>query len=197
MHYKILPALSATILLVAGLCATARAQRLPYFRPDIFRITPVIGMGEGLFMKKNATTYGVGMSYEHVFGRSQTVGVYLPFYFGVKSKTNSFNKNYSYLFNPGVKVYPMGQHIITYAVGASFLAVMGEDGYVRRDEGYFRAGVTVNNYCTMNFTPRFNLNFEFGIGPTFFNRYTDASAQSHRLNETIYSQASLHIGYRL
>mgnify|MGYP003583051507 FL=1 len=66
MHYKILPALPATILLVASLCASARAQRLPCFRPDIFRITPVIGMGEGLFMKKNATTYGVGMFYEHV-----------------------------------------------------------------------------------------------------------------------------------
>lgn len=177
---------------------------------NILRVTPITVMDIGA---------GFGLSYEHLFGREQMVGITLPVSLILEDRGNGYfssgnngnpspTETYLY-FTPGLKIYPFGQRKITYALGPSLMLgygggkewrygnATGKPVDVRRT----RFAVIANNYVNFNFTKSFSLGLEAGAGIRYMDRerlsVPDIYNRKNLSNGMgVTGQVSLTIGFR-
>lgn len=181
----------------------------PVYGENIIRFNPMTAMDIGT---------GPGISYEHIFGEDQNIGLVLPFSLllnnedGYTGYNNNHYDTYFY-FTPGLKFYPFGQRRCTYAIGPNLMLGYGggeriESIYDQATNSYyydefksrvFRLGILVNNYFNFQVTPAFSIGASAGLGA----RYIDHETQTRSGHEVTYNhpitvtgQFSLSIGYR-
>ncbi|MNT22665.1 hypothetical protein D3C72_1580580 [compost metagenome] len=181
------------------------------YKSNIVRINPIGFFSSTLGMGDNPTP-SMGISYERILDKEGQVSVNLPVYIGIKrSNKTHFNSwmddaritNFSTFINPGIKIYPKGQQLKNYAVGPSFFAIYANDdsyfwsnGAGRRlDMQYVNAGLLLNNYWTLNITPKFNLGMELSTGLSFFNRRVSDGTSSDP-GKTFVIALGFQAGYR-
>ncbi|HTO15716.1 MAG TPA: hypothetical protein VLZ83_08090 [Edaphocola sp.] len=162
------------------------------------------------FYPLNAFTYGgvgFGLSYERIVDKKGLIGIQLPVHLGLSSGYNS-NSNYdaTFMFNPGLKIYPWGQRKTTYALGTSLFMTSGKETReswgggpttIMTNYNTFSTGIMINQYLQFNITENINLGFEFGAGPSYINTRKDVA------NNTTFSDGidgmvlfGFHFGYR-
>jgi hypothetical protein len=200
MNSKIL----STLLLPCFLSTSATAQQTRY-GSNIIRLTPLSGFGQTF--KKYDGHWSIGMSYEHILGRKQRIGICIPFYYGLNVQTevvlsNGITiNNYAYLWNPGVKFYPFGQTRLNYALGPSVFAAYGDAstyiGMGRTEIATYRKyGMMINNYLHFNCTPLFNICMELAIGISPINKRKVAFQQEQSLETTSFIKLGFQVGFR-
>lgn len=200
------------LALTLGIAQTVLAQdsRTEY-GPNILRVNPIgfvtPGAGSG-----DDPTSSFGLSYERILGKEEQFSIYLPVYIGIKrSNKTSFNNwmddaritNYSVFVNPGIKFYPFGHRIRSYAVGPSLFAISGNDDYYFRSNGsgrrvdkqYRTAGVLLNHFITINITSKFNLGIELSSGLSLWNRNIH-DGKTYNPGTTFVIALGIQAGYR-
>lgn len=152
---------------------------------------------------------GLGIGYERLLDDEGKLGLNLPVYMGLtNSSDGSMNvtTNTTFMFNPGVKFYPMGQRRVTYGIGASLFGSVGNrDEYVYFNNGArrlvnkneVRAGMLVNNSVQFNIGKKFNLGLDLGLGPSYLN-HSNNRTTGERYSDGIEFMASFgfHLGFR-
>lgn len=154
---------------------------------------------------------GLGLGYERILTEDGKLGVKIPFHLGMRSQWDQFGgpggrntTNYALMFNPGIKFYPSGQRKVTYGLGFSIFGITATND---RYEGVWNGtsrfvagssthlGMMVDNSLQFNLSPKFNIGMEVGLGPSYFNRYTqDNSTWSDPLG--FMGSFNFHMGYR-
>ncbi len=172
---------------------------------NFVRLTPI------KFLDLSAV--GIGLEYEHLFGKDKMFGLSIPVTIMFKQSGvpdiygNTSDMKYSpyFFINPGLKVYPMGQRKVSYAVGPSFMFGYGIEKewqvlsgpvnsytkYIERNN--LRLGLIIMNYLNFQFTRNFSMSIDAGIGIRYLNHYTNP-----KVNDDIIptGQFSLGFGYR-
>lgn len=189
----------AAALFLTILIGSVQAKS-PDERPNIVRIMPL-----AIFEDRNI---GMGVSYERLIGKSHKLGINIPFYYGYKVLSYGTEDYMPYgdflMFNPGVKFYLVNKTKVTFAIGPSIFASFGKGEH--NVAGNFtissypitsrEVGFLANGYIRFNITPRFNLGFELGLGPTFLTQYTNEQQQKTTESSHVYGVGSFHFGYR-
>lgn len=186
----------------------------PEYGANILRLAPITAMDVGV---------GFAVSYERLFGAEQRFGVILPVSLLLENK-NSPNINTTYspsryntyvYFTPGVKLYPFGQRKVTYAIGTNLMIGYGGGSeWQSRTDAYgiihldavqttrWRLGVLLNNYVNFQFSKKFNLGIDGGLGIRYLDRVSYSGSQYYAGNGDfsdgidITGQFSLTLGYR-
>lgn len=201
----------------SGPVATPPSSPDQQYKTNIVRVSPTTAMDVGV---------GFGAGYEKIIGKAQMIGIVLPVYMLLEKKNNySFNadlkgsKYYTYVyFTPGIKIYPMGQRKVTYAIGPNLMIGYGGGNdwqYQVEPDGSrhlynikttrWRVGLLVNNYVNIQVSQSFNLGLEGGLGFRYLDRVTFSGSESYAsyagngdLNSglDITGQFSLTLGYR-
>lgn len=180
-----------------------RKNRQPVldYGTNILSITPFAAMDVGV---------GIGMSYEKILGADQSVGLVLPVYvlfdnFDENSYYGYENTGSYFYFAPGLKIYPFGHRKATYSIGPNLFVGGGTSKTTQYDfnGGYnytqevsrFRLGILINNYLTFQFTKKFNLGLQGGLGVRYIDRETiDGYSNNRGIVPT--GQFSVTLGYR-
>ncbi|WP_118950579.1 hypothetical protein [Taibaiella helva] len=187
------------------------------YRTNIARIAPTTAMDVGV---------GFGIGYEKILGKAQMIGIVLPVYMLLEKKNNytfdvpyKGSKYYTYVyFTPGIKIYPMGQHKVTYAVGPNLMLGYGGGNdwqYQVEADGSehlysvkttrWRLGFLINNYVNFQVSKSFNLGLEGGLGIRYMDRVTYSGSNAYaayagngefNYGLDITGQFSLTLGYR-
>jgi hypothetical protein len=175
---------------------------------NIIRIIPFTAMDIGV---------GFGLSYESIVSKDKVIGIHLPFYLMTETNLDNFNNNNSssfertyFYFNPGIKIYPMGQRRVTYAVGPSLMFGYGggkEWDYssnnfaIQKDVTRLRVGLLINNYLNFQLSPALNMGIDLGLGVRYIDRtqYKDPTNNAaYDVNKGIgvSGQFGFSLGYR-
>ena len=196
-----------------GAATPVPQKSLAAYGSNILRLAPVTVMDIGL---------GFGASYERILGRSKMIGIVLPVSLLLEHKDDlgtqygsSARYNVYVYFTPGVKIYPFGQHKVTYAVGPNLLlGYGGGSGWQYRTDPYggmlrddvkttrFRMGVLINNYVNFQVSKAFNIGLEGGLGMRYIDRISYSGTQYYAGNGDfsngfdITGQFSFTLGYR-
>lgn len=186
----------------------------PEYKANILRLAPITAMDVGV---------GFAVSYERLFGADQRFGVILPVSLLLENK-NSPNINTTYstsryntyvYFTPGVKLYPFGQRKVTYAIGTNLMIGYGGGSeWQPRTDPYgviyldairttrWRLGVLLNNYVNFQFSKKFNLGIDGGLGIRYLDKVSYSGSQYYAGNGAVNNgfditgQFSLTLGYR-
>jgi hypothetical protein len=175
----------------------------PVYGNKIIRIAPLSVMDIGV---------GVGVSYEHLFGSEQSIGLIIPVSLMLQNKagydyansantgahSNTARYNSFVYFTPGIKIYPFGQRKVTYAVGPNLMLAYGGgkdwhpviDDYGNTNYGEItvtrlRAGVLVNNYVNFQISNLLNVGMEGGLGMRYLDRESYTNSTLRAPNSTI------------
>lgn len=182
---------------------------------NILRLSPITAMDIGV---------GFGLSYEHIFGKEQMIGVVIPASLILQNKdgynpfSGTYNSNVRYnayfYFTPGLKIYPFGQRRVTYAVGPSLMfmygggkewisdydMVSGNTTYRESEMTRTRFGMLINNYVNFQITPAFNLGLELGLGMRYYDKQTQTNTfynyGDYNNGFDVTGQFSMTLGYR-
>jgi len=207
---------AALWMLSAATFASAQSpetQEEHAYGSNTIRIAPITAMDAGV---------GFGLSYERILGKDQMIGLVLPVSMILENKQhndlgsmyNTARYNTYVYFTPGLKIYPMGQRRVTYAVGPSLLLAWGggnqwqyrsdltgtylEDVKMTR----LRLGMLVTNYVNFQISRSFNLGLEGALGVRYYDRTSYSGPASYAGNGEfsngfdITGQFSLSFGYR-
>lgn len=158
---------------------------------------------------------GFGIEYEKLFGENKMFGVNLPLTLMLDQEIfddpvyGYSNDNVEYhpyfYFTPGLKIYPMGQRKVTYAVGPTLMIGYGKSnewtwvstqtgGYSQSgDRNNWRLGLMVMNYVNFQFVKNFSMGIDAGIGIRYMNHYNNPN-YNDEIQPT--GQFSLTFGYR-
>lgn len=148
-------------------------------------------------MNQTNPEVAVGLSYERIFN-NEKIGLKLPLSFKLNTENdnyyngnvNNFNNGPYIYFMPTIKLYPLGQGAVKYAVGPQLLFAYGQDSYytelynsttnqyytklITGDRSQF--GFLINN--SVNFTVVRNLyiGLDAGIGLVYYDNMPQASS---------------------
>ena len=182
----------------------------PYYGRNMIRMAPITALDIGL---------GVGIGYERLFGRYRNVGLTLPMNLiledrgkGYFSGSHNLSATETYLyFTPGLKVYPFGQHRVTYAIGPGLMLGYGGgrewryNNVLRRSSQVavkrLRIGTMVNNSVDFKLSRHIHLSLEAGLGIRYLDKerlsapsYYGQRRFSYPIKGT--GQASFSVGFR-
>ncbi len=211
-----------TVLIALTAILPARAQNNGHATPpdvseygaNILRLAPITAMDVGV---------GFAVSYERLFGPEQRIGVIVPVSLLLENKNSpDINNIYSssryntyVYFTPGVKLYPFGQRKVTYAIGTNLMIGYGGGSeWQSRTDAYgvihldaiqttrWRLGVLLNNYVNFQFSRKFNLGIDGGLGIRYLDKTSYSGSQFYAGNGNVNNgfditgQFSLTLGYR-
>lgn len=158
---------------------------------------------------------GGGLSYERFLDDDRKVSVMLPVSFGLRRymigstsvPAQGDDLNYSFMFNPGIRMYPKGQRRVSYAIGASVFVTRGsENGFTQESNGAYnayaestemRVGSLISNNLTVNISKRVNIGLEALIGCSFYSRiHNNTTSVTQREAVSQMTGIMLQVGYR-
>lgn len=190
----------AAIALFTTIINGSALAKYPNERPNILRIMP-LAIFEGI-------NVGMGISYERLAGKNHKLGINIPIYYGFKILSYGTADYMPYgdylLFNPGVKFYLVNKQKVAFALGPSVFASFGKGRHEVAGNyavsSYpitsLEAGFLANAYLRFNITPKFNIGFELGLGPTVLTEYKNEQQQISTEPAHVYGVSSFHLGYR-
>lgn len=197
--------ITAFVLLLPELVKAQATETKGQFR-NVLRVSPATVFYGGT---------GGGLSYERFLDNDRKVSLYLPVSFGMRrymiGKTSvpagGNDMNYSFMFNPGIRMYPKGQRRVSYAVGASVFVTRGsENGFMQESNGAYNAyaersetrmGSLISNSLTVNISKRLNIGLEALVGCSFYSRIgnkTNSEVQREGVSQM--TGIILQLGYR-
>lgn len=187
--------INLAILLALGVCQVSAFGKKPeplanksvkYAPLNAIRFSPISVFYGGV---------GIGLSYERFIDKAQRISFNLPVYAGIRNyfignyqnRVDAEN-NYSFLINPGVRLYPRGHsRKMVYAIGPSVFMTYGtENGFKQELFNSFneyskgtemRVGSMINNSLTFNVSPKINVGMEAGIGVSLYTSLINSSTQ--------------------
>jgi hypothetical protein len=159
---------------------------------------------------------GFGISYERILDRRGYFGLLLPFTMTIPDTyylsfdSSNGDRSEMYYFSPTLKIYPFGQRRVTYALGPTIFAGVGQRWntytdynqatgvYITREEkrDRFRMGMIVNNYVNFQIMSRFQIGLNAGLGPRYIDRETFRSQTTRTKGFEITGEFNFNLGFR-
>ncbi len=217
MKKIILLIIATSTIVISGFAQRSKKESIDYGK-NIIRLNPISFFEYG--------GVGFGLGYERILSEDGNFGLKIPFFMGMRTDNfifgqggshNSSISNYSLMINPGIKFYPTGQRKITYGLGFSVFGIFGSNNHYEyiynsqqnksfrtlMDGSHINFGMMVDNSIQFNLTPKFNIGLEVGVGPSYYNSYTQTTQGpsntffKERRTEPLQMMGSFnfHIGY--
>lgn len=141
---RLLFAVVAAVLLPATVTFAQTAEQNQ--KPNIIRVSPFTALDVGV---------GFSLDYERLINEEGSIGLSFPLHLIMQNRQsfdyfdNQYFNTYVY-FTPGLKVYPLGQRRVTYALGPNLLLAYGSG----KDNPYYGWQMPQVMYDKTSFKPK-------------------------------------------